>query len=157
MAGEFAYDTLTRVDWVVTIANTAAPTAAELNAGTNLSTFVSKDGVQPGLSSNNVDVANISSNFDAQVVGSYGGTLNLRGFRKSTDTFWTLQVYGTIGHVVIRRGTLYSTAYSAAQKVEVYPAQMHEPIPDNSAANTSVMFTAPFAITGTPQLKATVA
>ena len=154
----YAYDTLTKVSWVLSIASTTAPTAAELNAGTDVSTFVTKDGVNPGLSTNMVDSAAISDIFDAQVVGSYGGTLSLKGFRDSSaDTFWNLMVYGTNGFVVFRRGILYSTTYAAAQKVEVYPAQMHQPIPEGSGTNTNVAFMANFAITGPPQLKATVA
>ena len=154
----YAYDTLTRVDWVVTLSSTTSPTATQLNAGTNLSTFVTKDGVAPSLTPNMVDSATIADLFDAQGVGSYGGTLTLKGYRDVTaDTFWNLVVYGTVGFVVVRRGILYSTVYSAAQKCEVYPAQMHEPLPENSASNTQTAFNCQFAITSTPVLKATVA
>jgi hypothetical protein len=84
--------------------------------------------------------------------------LTLTGLRDdSADTFWNLAVYGTDGFVVIRRGILYSTSYSATQKVEVYPASMFNPIPAPSAANTSQTFTVEFAVTGEIQLKATVA
>jgi hypothetical protein len=153
-----AYDTLTRVDWVVSIPDISAPVAATLNAGTALSTFISKDGVQLSLSPNNVDSSTIADKFDAQGVGTYGGGLTLKGYRDiAADTFWNLVVYGTVGFVVVRYGILYTTAYATSQKVMVLPVQMHEALPEASAANTQVMFTASFAITSTPNLKATVA
>lgn len=156
--GQYAFDTLTRVDWVVTLSSTTSPTAAQLNAGTNLSTLVAKDGVNVSLSNNKVATATIASIIDTETVGSVGASLTLKGFRDDTaDTFWNLCVYGTDGFVVIRRGTLFSTTYAAAQKVEVYPATMFNPTPDPSAANTSQMFTAEFAVTAEIQLKATVA
>ena len=156
--GQYAFDTLTRVDWVVTLSSTTSPTATQLNAGTNLSTLTSKDGVNVSLSNNKVSTATIASITDTETVGSVGASLTLTGFRDdAADTFWNLAVYGTDGFVVIRRGTLYSTTYSAAQKCEVYPATMFNPVPAASAANTSQTFTVEFAVTGEIQLKATVA
>ena len=155
--GQYAFDTLTRVDWVVTLSSTTSPTAAQLNAGTPLSTLVSKDGVNVSLTNNKVSTATIASLTDTETVGSVGASLTLTGFRDdATDTFWNLVVYGTDGFVVIRRGVLYSTTWTAAQKAEVYPATMFNPIPAASAGNTSQSFTAEFAVTGEIQLKATV-
>lgn len=154
----YAHEGFTRVAWVVTIASKTAPTTGELNAGTLLSSFTTKDGVNPGLTANFVDSATIEETFDAQGVGSYGGTLELTGFRdNSSDTFWNLVVYGTAGFVVVRRGIAVATAWTSTQKVEVYPAQMHEPLPAASAANEQVKFKATFAITSAPALKATIA
>ena len=39
------YEERTRVYWVPSLANKAAPTVAELNAGTDLSCFLTKDGL----------------------------------------------------------------------------------------------------------------
>jgi hypothetical protein len=156
--GQYSFDTLTRVDWVVTLSSTTSPTAAQLNAGTNLSGLVTKDGVNVSLSNNKVGTATIATITDTETVGSVGASLTLTGLRDdAADTFWNLAVYGTAGFVVIRRGVLYSTTYSAAQKVEVYPAKMFNPVPAPSAANTSQTFSVEFAITGEIQLKATVA
>ena len=154
----YAHEGNTRVSWVVTIANKAAPTVAELNAGTIITAFITKDGVNPGLSPNMIDSATIEDVFDAQGVGSYGASFNLTMFRDNTaDTAWNLFVYGTTGFVVVRRGIASATAWTATQKVEVYPAQMHEPLPQQSATNEQVKFQAQLAVTGAPSLKATVA
>jgi hypothetical protein len=153
----YAPDGKIRMSWVVTIANKAAPTVAELNAGTLLSPFTTKDGVDPGLTTNMVDSATIEETFDAQGVGSYGGTLKLTMYRDDTaDTAWNLMVYGTIGFVVVRRGIASATAYANPQKCEVYPAQMHEPIPQVTASNEQTKFQATFAVTSAPSLKATI-
>lgn len=154
----YVYDGKTRVTWATAIANKNAPTTAELNAGTSLSPFLRKDGLNINLSQNMVDNADLEDLFDAQGVGTYGGSMEMSIFRDDTaDTAWNLFVYGTVGFVVVRRGIAVATAWAAAQKVEVYPAQMHEPVPMPSSANEQVAAKAALAITDTPALKATVA
>lgn len=154
----YVHDGKTKVYWVPTISNKAAPTTAELNAGTSLAAFLKKDGLNISLTQNMVDNADLEDTFDAQGVGTYGGSMELTCFRDdTTETAWNLFVYGTSGYIVVRRGIAYSTAWTAAQKVEVYPAQMHEPVPGPTAGNEQVTFKAAIAITDTPSLKATVA
>lgn len=156
----FASDGKVRVYYVATIANKAAPTVAELNAGTDLSNFVRKSGLKVPNSQNNVDNASLAETFDAQVVGSYGGPITLECFKDDTgasDTAWNLITYGLVGYVVVRRGPLASVAWAAAQRVEVYPVQFHEPVMADTATNESGWFTAMGAGTSAPNAKATVA
>lgn len=147
----------TKVYWVTSISSKSAPTVAELNAGTSISAFLAKDGLNINLSQNMVDNADLDDLFDAQGVGTYGGSAELNGFRDTTDTLWNLCVYGTAGYLVVRRGVAVGTAWTASQKAEVYPAQMHEPIPMPTATNQQTKFKCALAITDTPSLKATVA
>lgn len=154
----YVYEGYTDVWWVTTISNKAAPTAAEINAGTNLTSFVAKDGVSTNATTNKVDSATIAETFDSQLAGSYGSDLELSMFRDNTaDTAWNLWIHGTNGYVVLRRGIATGTAVAASQKVEVYPAQMLTPVPQNSAANTQVRFVGAVAVTSEPSVKATVA
>lgn len=154
----FAHEGMTKIVWSGSIANKAAPTTTELNAATDLTGFVTKDGLQTPANQNMVDSATIAETFDAQGVGSFGGSLNLTMFRDNvSDTAWNLFVYATTGFIVVRRGILIATAWTIGQKVEVYPAQMHEPVPAQSAANEQVKFSETVAVTGQPNLKATVA
>jgi hypothetical protein len=154
----YVHDGFTKVYWLTSCASTAAPTVAELNAGTSLAAFLKKDGLNINLSHNMVDNADLEDTFDAQGVGTYGGTMELTAFRdNSADTAWNLFVYATTGFIAVRRGILYSTAWTAAQKAEVYPAQMHQPLPGPTEANAQVTAKCMFAITSTPELKATVA
>ena len=109
-------------------------------------------------SQNMVDSSTLADTFDAQRVGSWGGSITLTGFRDAdADTLWDLAVYGTEGHLVIRRGVPYDTAFTAADVVEVYPAEMHEPVPNGTAANEEARFTLALAVTGQPDKRAVVA
>lgn len=155
----YVYEKYTRVWWVTTIAAIAAPTAAEINAGTDLSGFIAKDGLKLPVNQNMVNNAAIDTAFDAELVGSWGGGgLELEMFRDiAADTAWNLFVYGTNGFLVVRLGILVTTAVAAAQKVQVWPAQMHQPVVKPSAANQQVRFTDKLAVTAEPSLNATVA
>ena len=156
----YVHEGNTKVAWVTTIADIDAPTVAELGAGTELSTLLTKDGLQTPDTQNMVDSSTLADTFDAQVVGSWGGSITLTGFRNSTDAdddLWNLAVYGTNGYLVIRRGLPYDTAWTAAQKVEVYPAEFHEPVMNQTGANEEARFTVGCAVTSQPSKRATVA
>jgi hypothetical protein len=154
----YANDGMIRIYVVATIASIAAPTTAELNAGTNIGNFVTKDGLTVPSGQNYVDNFSIVETFNSQVVGSFGGPVAMIGIRDAaTDTFWDLVVYGTLTHLVVRRGLATATAWTAAQKVEVYPIQWHEPLPEQTGQDTLGRFTAAAAVRIQPNLKATVA
>lgn len=156
----YSSDGMVRVYFVTTISNKAAPTTAELNAGTDLSTFVPKDGLATPSNQNMVDNASLAETFDAQVVGSFGGPLTLTCFRDAipaNDTAWNLFTYGLVGFLAVRRGPSTATAWTAAQKTEVWPIMSHEPLPVQTATNEMGKFTVQFAVTSQPNLKATVA
>lgn len=156
----YVFEGYTRVWWVTTISDIAAPTVAEIAAGTELSAFIAKDGVKPGTQQNMVDNATINETFDSQLVGSWGGEFELTMFRDSVaadDDAWTLCVHGTNGFIVVRYGIAAATAVAAAQKVQVWPAQMHQPVVQASASNEQVRFVEKFGITSAPNLNAAVA
>lgn len=153
----FVYEGKTNVYWVVTIATTSTPSLTEIQAGVDLTDFVAKEGVKPGLSNNNVDSATIAETFDSQVVGSWGASFELEMFRDdAADTAWNTCVYGSTGHIVVDRFNVAGADPANGDKVEVYPAQMHQPRPYDSASNTQVRFTEMFAVTSQPYLSATV-
>lgn len=152
------YEGKTNVYWATAVANKAAPTVAEITAAVALTNFVAKDGVAVNITTNNVDSATIAETFDAQVTGSWGGEVELTMFRDNTaDTAWNLCVYGTAGYLIIDRFRNSGTLPSISHKVEVWPAQMHQPAPENSASNTLLRFVEKFAVTSQPNLSATVA
>ena len=154
----YANDGMIKVYFVPTIANKAAPTTAELNAGTDISNFITKDGLTVPANQNNVPNASLAETFDSELPGSFGGSLQMVGIRDATtDTFWNLVVYNTAGFIVVRRGIATATAWTAAQKVEVYPMTWHEPIPNQTASNEQGRFSAMAPVSSQPNLKATVA
>jgi hypothetical protein len=154
----YANDGKIRVAFVTaSIPNIASPVAATLNGGTMLSGFITKDGLTVPADQNNVDVAVLSDTFDAQVVGSFGGAIEMTGVRNdTTDTFWDLCIYGAVGWLAVRRGLPTATTFAAAQKVEIYPCQLHEPVPAQTGGNTVGQFTISAPVTSQPNLKAVV-
>lgn len=147
-----------RIYFVPTISNKAAPTVAELNAGTALTLFVPRDGFAPSTTQNMVDTSSLADIFDTQATGTEGGPITLTGFRDDTaDTMWDLFTNGLTGYVVVREGIAETTAWTAAQKCQVYPIQSHHPIPSQTAANAARTFTVMVAVTSAPNRKATVA
>ncbi len=162
----YANDGMIRVAFAAAVANKSAPTTAELNAGTLLvggtstTNWLTKDGLTVPANQNMVDDSSLGETFDSQVVGSFGGPVNMIAKRDGTpanDTAWNLITYGLAGFLVVRRGIASATAWAAGDKVEVYPVQFHEPIPLQTATNEEGRFSAAAAVTSQPNLKATVA
>lgn len=155
---KYSNDGQIRVQVVTTIANQAAPTAAELNAGTHITGFLSKDGLTTPADQNNVDVGTLAETFNAQVPGTFGGAIEMTGLRdNAADTLWNLITYNLARFVVVRRGLPTATAFAAAQSVEVYPVQFHEPVPDQTGGDEVSRFNISAPVTAQPNLKATVA
>lgn len=153
----YIFEGYTRLWWATSIASKTGPTTAEIAAGTELTSYIAKDGIRPGIDQNMVDNATIAETFDAKLIGSWGGDFELEMRRDvDTDTAWDLCVQGTNGFIVIRYGIAIATAVANGQQVEVWPAQMGQPFNKNSAANEQVRFIEKFAITSAPALSATV-
>lgn len=152
------YEGRTNVYWATSVSNKNAPTVAEITAAVALTNFVTKDGVAPNLTTNNVDSSTIAETFDAQTVGSYGADFSLTMFRDdSADTAWNTMVRGTNGFLIIDRVRVSGTLPSAGHKVEVWPAQINQRVMQNSASNEQQKFDVKFAITSAPNDNATVA
>lgn len=150
------YEKNTKVYWAITVASESAPTVANIAAAVNLTPFTAKDGVATNVNTNNVDSATIDESFDAQLAGSWGANVQLTMFRDDVaadDDAWVACVYGTDGYLIISRFGVPI----AGSVVEVWPAQMHQPAMENSAANAQQRFVETFAITGEPNLAAVVA
>ena len=153
-------DGKTRVAWVPTISNIAAPTTTELNAGTLLQSTMTADGLagfRPETA--DVDTSSLDSTFSTMVNGrtSFSGTLLRLKKQSGTDTIFTTLVRDTAGYVVIRRSVAASTAWASSQAVEVYPALCGEVARVDPEANTVERYEIPIKITSAPSLRAAVA
>lgn len=114
----------TRVAFVPTIANNAAPTTTELNAGVLLTSVTTADGLigfEPDTA--DVDTSSLASTFDTKTIGrdSFEGTMLRLKKQLTGDTAYTTLTRGTAGYIVIRRDIAESTAWANGQAVEVYP------------------------------------
>lgn len=155
----YTHDYKTKVVWLTTLSSITAPTTTQLNAGVDVSRFIPKDGLNTPQNQNLVDSAALTDRFDAQVQGTWGGSLGVTGFRDEDpdeDDFWNLTELGTNGFLVVRRGIPWEDAWAADQACEVYPAEMGQPIPSATAPNEQARFTSTYAVTATPELKAIV-
>jgi hypothetical protein len=155
-----ASDGRTRVSYVPTIANLAAPTTAELNAGTALEALITADGLT-GLQPDTADVDNsaLNSTFSTVTAGraSFSGTGLKMKKQSGTDTVYNLLTYATAGYLVIRRDVTAGTAWAASQAVEVYPIVCGEVQNQDPAPNELHKYVVPLKVTAQPNLRATTA
>jgi hypothetical protein len=117
-------DGMTRVAYVPTISNNAAPTVAELNAGILLQQYITADGIEGyEASTAEIETTSVASTFDTKTIGrdSFSGTLLRLKKQTGTDTVYDTLVRGVTGYTVIRRDVTETTVWTIGQKVEVYP------------------------------------
>ena len=153
-------DGKTRVYWVTSIANTAAPTTTELNAGIDLTSTLTADGLS-GFNPNtaDVDTSSLASTFTTNVNGrtSFSNTQLTLKKQSGTDTIFTTLVRDTAGFLAIRRSIAQSTAWASSQALEVYPALCEEVSRMDPAPNTIERYVIGIKITSSPSLRAAVA
>jgi len=153
-------DGRTRVTWVPTIADIAAPTITELEAGEDLQHVITADGlIGFEASTAEVDNTSLASTFDTRKPGraSFSGTMLRLKKQDGTDTVYDTLVRGTTGHIVIRRSIPEGTAWAADQDVEVYPVECGEVRKLPPEANSTERYEVPTMITAEPELRAAVA
>lgn len=150
-----------RVSYVAAISSQAAPTTTELNAGIQLQSTLTPDGLV-GFEATTAEVDNsaLNATFDTKTIGrdSYSGTM-LR-FKKQTvgsDTIRTTLTRGTTGYIVIRRGIAETTAWASTQQIEVYPIICGRRKEITPTANSVMKYEVPVMITASPSPDATVA
>jgi hypothetical protein len=153
-------DGRTRVDWVPTIADIEAPTAAEINAGVRVSQWMTKDGLvgfQPETA--DAPTSGIESTFDTAVNGrrTFSGMMLRLKKQTGTDTAYDTLLPDTTGYVVIRRSVAATTAIGSGQKVQVYPVMVGEARWLDPEDNMPERYEIPLKPTAEPSLRAEVA
>ena len=155
---KYAPPAKTEVFWVVTVSDYTAITAAEINAGTDLSTFVRN---MPDLprTANLVDVSTIDSKFEKRQVGTRGGDVaSLEILRDdSADTAYTTLTEDTAGYLVLgRKG--WATAGTAAtnDEVDVFPMTIASVADGTPGRNEPDFAVGEMAITDDPSRGQTV-
>lgn len=150
----------TRVAFVPSISNQASPTVAELNAGILLQSVITADGlVGFEASTAEVDTTSLASTFNTKTIGrdDFSGTmLRLKKQTYGADTAFTTLARGVTGFIVVRRGVLETTAWTAAQTPEVYPIICGQRKMLPPEANSIQRYEVPTPITAAPTLAATV-
>lgn len=153
---KYAPPGFTKIAWVTTV-TLAAPTAAQLNAGTRLETFAR--GV-PNLprAANIVDVATLDSKYEKRQVGTRGGEVISCDFLRdgTTDTAYTTLAEDTVGYFVVARKGIAGATFAAADKVDVFPAVVASQVDGTPGRNDPDFFTAEMVVTDTPNRNVTV-
>lgn len=149
-----------RWDWVPSIANIAAPTTTELNAGIRISQWMTADGAT-GFAPETADAptSSIESTFDTSVNGrrSFSGTRVRLKKQSGTDTAYTTLIPDATGYLVRRKSLLAATAYASGQPVAVFPAMCGETATLDMEANMPERYDVPIKMTSQPNLRAVVA
>jgi hypothetical protein len=131
---------------VPTIANIAAPTTAELNAGINLGGLLTKAGLQ-GFEPDTpeVDTTALNSLYGTNEPGLAAlpkGGLEFLALPQASETIRPLFVRGYTTNIVVRRqGTLETGAWAATNWVEVWPIKCGARKDGTFASNETQKFT----------------
>lgn len=149
------YEENVHVYFATAVTSIAAPTVAEITAATNITSFMTKDGLALNMSENMVNTAGLDSAFDSQIIGSNAASPSLTMFRDDDDEAdgFDLMVRGTQGFLIV---SWFGPAIATA-KASVFPVEIGITQIANSAANEPQKFTVNFAVATEPQLRAVVA
>jgi hypothetical protein len=157
-----------RVFWLNSCSNIALPTTGELNAGTDLTPFITPDGLDIGMETGTVDVGNVGSTFTLSRVGRRKPTITLTCHHDATtgatDPAWNLLTYRAVGFLAVREGVLTGTAWTTGQgaggttgSLEMYPVECGDYTGSKPAPDTSWDFTVPLTVYLDPNRRAVVA
>jgi hypothetical protein len=157
---DIVVDGFTRVAFLTAIANQAAPTTAELNAGILLQSVMTPDGLT-GFEPSTADVDNsaLNSTFNTVTIGrdSFSGTKLIFKKQASGDTAYTTLTRGTTGFIVVRRYIDNATAWASTQVVEVYPVIFGQTRNLAPVANSVTKWEVDTKITLSPTIRGAVA
>jgi hypothetical protein len=149
-----------RWDWVPSIANIAAPTTAELNAGIRISQWMTKDGAT-GFAPDTADAptSSIESTFDTNVNGrrSFNNPRVRLKKQLAGDTAYTTLLPDVTGFLTRRKSLAAATAFASTQPLQVFPAMCGEAAWLDQDDNMPERYDVPMKITGQPNLRAAVA
>lgn len=153
-------DGKTRVAFVTSIANIAAPTTTELNAGLLLQSLLTADGLggfQPSTAK--VDTSSLASTFSTAKNGrtSFDSPMLTLKRQDTGDTAYTTLIRGATGFIVVRSSVTESTAWTSTQVIRVYPVECGEVQHVDLEANAIERYQVPLTITSTPNLRSAVA
>lgn len=108
-----------RIWFAPTIADTTAPTVAEITAGTDITPFLSS--LDTPLDGNAPDASDLSSAFNKTVAGKFGGNVSGQMYRDdTTDAAFDAFPRGTTGYLVIRRFGGSETDATIGDEVDVW-------------------------------------
>lgn len=109
-----------------TIPSISAPVAATLNAGQDLQTVITKEGLDISPEQSPVENTSLASTAETEDAGTVKHGVNVTYKRKAAsvdDIGWNTLVPGTLGYLAVRRNLPHATAWAAGQEAEIYPVR----------------------------------
>lgn len=146
------------VTWATSV-TLAAPTAAELNGGTDITEFCRGVPTVPETG-NTADISNLSSKFNARQGASYGGdTLTLEAYRDdTTDTAYTTLTRALAGYLCVAwDGLATPGTWAIGDEVWVYPVTIISRGQGTPGRDEVQFFVSQMAITDDPNEKFSIA
>jgi hypothetical protein len=148
-----------KATFVVSIPDIGSPVAATLNAGVDLECLITADGLSVSVDEAVVALPALCETFDAESPGRAKYAIDLTMYRHVAtvdDIGWTTMIRGLTGFLVLRYGVDVDTAYTAADKVLVFPGTAGERKPNPTTANGGVTFGSTWYVSTQPELDGVV-
>lgn len=155
---KYAPPGVSEVAFAVTVSSYTSISAAECNAGTDLTTFIR---TLPDIprTANLVDVATLDSKFEKRQVGTRGGdVITVEILRDSTtDTAYTTLVEDTAGYLIVaRKGLASAGTFATADSVDVFPVTVASVSDGNPGRNDPDFSVVEMAVTSDPSRNQTI-
>ena len=150
----------TWVGFASAVSNIAAPTAAEVNAAIDLTSFVIS--LNASSQGNVVPTPAFDTLFETSIIGTSTATFTgdfYRDTASNNDKAWTALPRTTVGWFIISRFGGSGTGHKpiTGDKVEVWPVTVTSRTMANMSNNTVLMFTVTCSVPAEPNESATVA
>lgn len=145
------------VSFATTVANKNSPTAAEVTASVNLTSFLIS--INASSQGNTVPTPALDTLFETSVPGTSTATFSADFYRDtSADTAWTTLSRGTAGYFVISRfgGAGANNKPIATDIVEIWPVTVTSRTNSNMTSNQVLTFTLTCSVNIEPNEAATV-
>jgi hypothetical protein len=147
-----------RIHAVTTIADTTAPTQAEVQAGTDITPYLQS--MDTPFEGNRVPAGDLSTAFRITAPGKFGGDVTMeihRGTLAADDTAYDLFPRDTSTHIVIRRFGGSTNNIITTDVVEVWPIRVVSRSPHSLDEEALQMVTVDCAATAEPDIDVAVA
>lgn len=146
-----------RVTWCNSVANLAAPTAAEANGGTPLEGLITPDGLDIKIGTGSVNSSNLGSKFTTARAGRITPEVSITFHHDTVDTAFNLFQYRTTGVLLVRRGIDKATAFASGQPVQALPLEAGMADEQKPAPDSTHDFMVPFFVYLDPEPRAVIA
>ena len=142
--------------FVTTVADYTAPTAAELNAGVDLTGFLPDNGISTPSEGSIVDAGDMSSKYNKTGSGTFGGQPVTADFYrdsvKANDTAYATLPRGTVGYFAIApRGLATKGTWAIGDAVDMWPVEVVTRNDGARTRNEMIRFSVTCAVPDVPE------